>query len=70
MVVRLTFIDREVAAPTQEKIAGVFDHEWGHGLDDNDAVPTIASPSGEGIADVYTALRFNSSCYRTQLRCY
>lgn len=44
------------------EIAGVFDHEWGHGLDDNDAVPTIASPSGEGIADVYTALRLNSSC--------
>jgi hypothetical protein len=44
------------------EIAGVFDHEWGHGLDDNDAVPTIASPSGEGIADIYTALRLNDSC--------
>ena len=50
-----------VCANTGE-IAGVFDHEWGHGLDDNDAVPTIASPSGEGIADIYTALRLNSSC--------
>jgi hypothetical protein len=39
------------------ELAGVFDHEWGHGIDDNDAVPTIASPSGEGIADIYTALR-------------
>ncbi len=44
------------------EIAGVFDHEWGHGLDDNDAVPTIASPSGEGIADLYAAFRLNSSC--------
>jgi len=44
------------------EIAGVFDHEWGHGLDDNDAVPTISSPSGEGIADIYTALRLNDSC--------
>jgi len=44
------------------ELAGVFDHEWGHGLDDNDAIPNIASPSGEGIADVYTALRLNASC--------
>ena len=44
------------------ELAGVFDHEWGHGLDDNDALPNIASPSGEGIADVYTALRLNTSC--------
>jgi hypothetical protein len=44
------------------ELAGVFDHEWGHGLDNNDAFPTIAGPSGEGIADIYTALRLNSSC--------
>ena len=44
------------------EIAGVFDHEWGHGMDDNDANPSIASPSGEGIADIYTALRLNDSC--------
>ena len=44
------------------EIAGVFDHEWGHGMDANDATPGIASPSGEGIADIYTALRLNSSC--------
>jgi hypothetical protein len=50
------------------EIAGVFDHEWGHGLDDNDAVPTIASPSGEGIADIYTALRLNTSCIGRNFR--
>jgi len=44
------------------EIAGVFDHEWGHGMDANDATPGIASPSGEGIADVYAALRLNTSC--------
>ena len=44
------------------EIAGVFDHEWGHGMDDNDANPSISSPSGEGIADIYTALRLNDSC--------
>jgi hypothetical protein len=44
------------------EIAGVFDHEWGHGMDANDATPGIASPSGEGIADIYTALRLNDSC--------
>ncbi len=43
------------------EIAGVLDHEWAHGLDDNDAVPTISSP-GEGIADVYAALWLDDSC--------
>ena len=50
------------------EIAGVFDHEWGHGLDDNDAVPTIAGPSGEGIADIYAALRLNTSCIGRNFR--
>jgi len=44
------------------EIAAVFDHEWGHGMDANDAVGGIASPSGEGIADVYSALRLYDSC--------
>jgi len=44
------------------EIAAVFDHEWGHGLDDNDINGTIATPSGEGIADIYSALRLNDSC--------
>ena len=44
------------------EIAAVFDHEWGHGMDDFDVEGTVASPSGEGIADVYTALRLNTSC--------
>ncbi len=50
------------------EIAGVFDHEWGHGIDDNDAVPTIAGPSGEGIADIYTAMRLNTSCIGRNFR--
>ena len=50
------------------EIAGVFDHEWGHGMDANDANPGIASPSGEGIADIYTALRLNSSCIGRNFR--
>ena len=40
----------------------MFDHEWGHGMDANDVVGGIASPSGEGIADIYSALRLNDSC--------
>ena len=44
------------------EIAAVFDHEWGHGMDDFDVEGTVAGPSGEGIADVYTALRLNTSC--------
>ncbi len=44
------------------EIAAVFDHEWGHGMDANDVVGGIASPSGEGIADIYSALRLYDSC--------
>jgi hypothetical protein len=43
------------------EIAGIFDHEWGHGMDDNDAVPDVSNP-GEGIADIYANLRLNDSC--------
>ncbi len=44
------------------EIAAVFDHEWGHGMDANDVIGGIASPSGEGIADIYSALRLYDSC--------
>jgi hypothetical protein len=50
------------------EIAAVFDHEWGHGLDDNDVNGTIASPSGEGIADIYSTLRLNDSCIGRNFR--
>src|SRR5690606_10591918 len=43
------------------EIAAVFDHEWGHGMDNNDGVPSVSRP-GEGIADVYAQLRLNTSC--------
>src|SRR5690606_22218609 len=43
------------------QLAGVFDHEWGHGLDDNGTNGSVSSP-GEGIADLYAALRLNTSC--------
>jgi len=43
------------------ELTGVVDHEWGHGLDNNDNIPTISNP-GEGIADVYAALRLHDSC--------
>jgi len=43
------------------ELAGVFDHEWGHGMDDNDVSPGISNP-GEGVADIYASLRLNTSC--------
>ncbi|MEZ5313984.1 MAG: hypothetical protein R2862_10245 [Thermoanaerobaculia bacterium] len=43
------------------EIAGVFDHEWGHGMDSSDATPGISLP-GESIADIYAGLRLNTSC--------
>ena len=44
------------------EIAAVVDHEWGHGMDAWDVARGISQPSGEGIADVYAALRLNDSC--------
>jgi hypothetical protein len=43
------------------EIAAVFDHEWGHGMDANDANPSISAP-GEAYADVAAVLRLNDSC--------
>ncbi len=43
------------------EIAAVFDHEWGHGLDNNGADPSISAP-GESIADIYAILRLADSC--------
>ena len=34
----------------------------GHGMDYYDVSIGIAQPSGEGIADIYTALRLHDSC--------
>ncbi|KAL7519280.1 hypothetical protein ACHAWX_004062 [Stephanocyclus meneghinianus] len=44
------------------EIAAIFDHEWGHGMDAYDVASGISKPSGEGIADIYSALRLNDSC--------
>jgi hypothetical protein len=44
------------------EIAGIFDHEWGHGMDDNDANGSILNTGGEGIADIYANLRLSDSC--------
>lgn len=43
------------------EIAAIFDHEWGHGMDDNDSNGSISSP-GEAIADIYAAYRLHTSC--------
>jgi len=43
------------------EIAGVVNHEWGHGVDDNDNNPNISFP-GEGIADLYAMLTTGDSC--------
>jgi hypothetical protein len=43
------------------EIAGVFDHEWGHGLDDNDTVGSLSN-SSEGYADIAAIYRLQHSC--------
>jgi hypothetical protein len=43
------------------EIAGVVDHEFGHGVDDNDTNGAITNPA-EGLADIFANLRQNASC--------
>jgi hypothetical protein len=43
------------------EIAAVFDHEWGHGLDDNDAGGGLSN-SSEGYADIAAIYRLQTSC--------
>jgi hypothetical protein len=43
------------------EIAAVFDHEWGHGLDQNDANQTLSN-SSEGYADIAAMYRLWQSC--------
>ena len=43
------------------EIAAIFDHEWGHGLDDNDANGVISN-SSEGYADIAAIFRLQTSC--------
>ena len=43
------------------ELAGVFDHEWGHGMDDNDSVGSLSNTS-EAYADIAAILRLEASC--------
>ena len=43
------------------ELAGVFDHEWGHGLDDNDTGGGLSN-SSEAYADIAANYRLNASC--------
>lgn len=43
------------------EIAAVFDHEWGHGIDYNDANGPYQNP-GEVFADIVANLRLHNSC--------
>jgi PKD repeat protein len=43
------------------EIAGVFDHEWGHGLDANDAGGALSN-SSEAYADIAAIYRLQTSC--------
>ncbi|MGH9360742.1 MAG: endopeptidase, partial [Thermoanaerobaculia bacterium] len=43
------------------EIAGVFDHEWGHGLDDNDSGGSLSNTS-EAYADIAAIYRLQTSC--------
>lgn len=53
--------DASLGCTNTGELAGVIAHEWGHGLDNNDAAPFISYP-GEGIADIYSALHLDNAC--------
>jgi hypothetical protein len=42
--------------------ASVIDHEWGHGLDNNDATPNYGTRFSEGFADIAAIYRQQQSC--------
>jgi len=43
------------------EIAAIFDHEWGHGMDNNGVNPGSSNP-GEAIADMHSTMRLDDSC--------
>ena len=43
------------------EIAAVFDHEWGHGLDDNDTTGNLSN-SSESYADITAIYRLQQAC--------
>jgi len=43
------------------ELAGVFDHEWAHGLDDFDSGGSASNP-GEAYADIAALYRLHTSC--------
>jgi hypothetical protein len=43
------------------ELAAVFDHEWGHGMDDNDAAGVLSN-SSEAYADIAAIYRLEASC--------
>ncbi len=43
------------------ELAAVFDHEWGHGLDDNDSNGSLSN-SSEAYADIAAIYRLGTSC--------
>ncbi len=63
----VTFFTSGGGCSNTGELAGVFVHEWGHGMDASDATPGFANPE-EGIADVYATLRLNTSCMGRNFR--
>src|SRR6185436_9276444 len=55
------FNDGGSACRNTGEIAAIFDHEWGHGIDNNGANASISNP-GESIADIHATMRLNNSC--------
>jgi len=58
---RINFFKSGGGCRNTGEIAAVFDHEWGHGLDDNDTNGSLSNPS-EAYADIASIYRLQASC--------
>jgi hypothetical protein len=57
----LNFFRGGAACRNPGEVAGAIDHEWGHGMDDNGANPTLSNPA-ESMGDIHAILRLDRSC--------
>jgi len=61
----INFFSAAAPCANTGEIAGVINHEQGHGIDDNDVIgtiPPVSQGGGEGMADIYAALRGDVAC--------
>jgi hypothetical protein len=68
----ITFARSSAACLNTGEIADIVAHEWGHGLDDNDGLPsaslTVDAATGEAVGDITALLATGDSCVGESFR--